>query len=188
MRFESPIRVDRPSAVERFRTVNWSILRLTRNTRWGLGKLTRLIRSMAAVAFATSVLTGVACAQPAVESEDPAFDAGLAEMGADIYQRRCASCHGVDARGHGPASGALRVPPSDLTRIAHRRGGEFPAAEIALFIDGRFDLPAHGSRDMPVWGARLGEAIPESTLAEEIVRGKIATLLEYLKSIQRDGD
>lgn len=59
---------------------------------------------------------------------------------------------------------------------------------MALFIDGRFDLPAHGSREMPIWGARLGEAIPESSLAEEIVRGKIATLIEYLKSIQRGGD
>jgi len=150
--------------------------------------LTRLIHSLTAAAFATAVLTGAACAQPAVESEEPAFDTGLAEMGAEIYRRRCASCHGVDARGHGPASGALRVPPPDLTRIAHRRRGEFASAEIALFIDGRFDLPAHGSSDMPIWGAHLGEAIPESSLAEEIVRGKIATLLEYLKSIQREGD
>ena len=94
----------------------------------------------------------------------------------------------MEARGHGPASGALKVPPSDLTLIAHRRGGEFPNGEVALFIDGRFDLPAHGSRDMPIWGARLGEAIPESSIGEEIVRGKIATLIEYLKSIQREGD
>lgn len=146
------------------------------------------IRSTITVAFATAALAGVACAQSPAESDEAAFDTGLAEMGAEIYLRRCASCHGVDGRGHGPAESALRVPPSDLTQIAHRRDGAFPSSEIALFIDGRFDLAAHGSRDMPIWGARLGETIPESTLAEEIVRGKIATLIEYLKSIQRRGD
>jgi mono/diheme cytochrome c family protein len=151
-------------------------------------KLKGSIRSMVVVAFVTSVSAGVVGAQSLAEPDEAALDTGLAEMGAEIFQRRCASCHGVEARGHGPASGALKVPPSDLTQIAHRRGGEFPNGEIALFIDGRFDLPAHGSRDMPIWGARLGEAIPESSLAEEIVRGKIATLIEYLKSIQRGSD
>jgi mono/diheme cytochrome c family protein len=175
-------------ASDRSQASNWSILRVTRNTRWGLVKLTRTFCSMAIAVLAASLLTGVACEQSVANSDDPAFDAGLAEMGSEVYQRRCASCHGVDARGHGPASGALKVPPSDLTQIAHRRGGKFPDSEIALFIDGRFDLPAHGSRDMPIWGARLGEAIPESSLAEEVVRGKIATLIEYLKSIQRGTD
>jgi len=146
------------------------------------------IRSIIVVAFATSVLSGVACAQLPTEPDEAAFDTGLAEMGAEIYIRRCAACHGVEARGHGPAMEAMKVPPTDLTLIAHHRGGEFPDGEIALFIDGRFDLPAHGSRDMPIWGERLGEAIPESSVAEEIVRGKIATLIEYLKSIQREGD
>jgi len=140
---------------------------------------------MIAIVFMTSILGGTARARPPTGSDDAAFDSGLAEMGAAIYQRHCASCHGEDARGQGPAASALRVPPADLTRIAERRGGEFPDGEIARFIDGRFDLPAHGSRDMPIWGTRLGEGIPESNLAEEIVRGKIATLIEYLKSIQR---
>ena len=38
---------------------------------------------------------------------------------------------------------------------------------------------------MPVWGERFGEAIPESGVAEEVTRGQIAVLVEYLKSIQR---
>jgi mono/diheme cytochrome c family protein len=143
---------------------------------------------MIVAAFAASVFTGVACAELPTDTDEAAFDIGLAEMGAEIYKWRCAACHGVEARGHGPAFEALKVPPTDLTLIAHRHGGEFPSGEIARFIDGRFDLPAHGSRDMPIWGERLGEAIPESSVAEEIVRGKVATLLEYLKSIQREGD
>jgi mono/diheme cytochrome c family protein len=115
----------------------------------------------------------------------PAFDPVLAQMGAEAFPRYCGSCHGLRGEGDGPTAEALRTRPADLTRIAARRGGSFPAGEIARFIDGRFALAAHGSREMPVWGDRFGEAIPESSVAEEITRGKIATLVEYLKSIQR---
>lgn len=116
---------------------------------------------------------------------EPAFDPVLAELGAEAYPRYCASCHGLKAMGDGPTAPALIVKPADLTRIAARRGGKFPDGEIARFIDGRFTLSAHGSREMPVWGERFGDAIPESGIAEEVSRGHIATLIEYLKSIQR---
>ena len=56
---------------------------------------------------------------------------------------------------------------------------------MARFIDGRFALPAHGNREMPIWGQTFGEAIPESSLAEEVTRGQIAVLVSTLKSIQR---
>ncbi|HEY8155262.1 MAG TPA: c-type cytochrome [Myxococcota bacterium] len=116
---------------------------------------------------------------------EPAFDPVLAQMGAEEFPRYCGSCHGVRGEGDGPTAEVLRTRPADLTRIAARRGGSFPAGEIARFIDGRFALPAHGSREMPVWGDRFGETIPEPSVAEEITRGKIAVLVEYLKSIQR---
>jgi hypothetical protein len=38
---------------------------------------------------------------------------------------------------------------------------------------------------MPVWGQRLGERLPETQVSDEIVRGEIHILVEYLKSIQR---
>lgn len=113
-------------------------------------------------------------------------DAVLAEIGASAYQKRCASCHGLDGRGHGPVSDALRVPPPDLTRIASRRGGTVSWGEIARFIDGRFEITAHGTREMPVWGERLGADVPDSRLGEEITRGTIASLIEYLKTIQAE--
>jgi mono/diheme cytochrome c family protein len=109
----------------------------------------------------------------------------LAELGAALFLRHCAACHGEDGRGNGPAAGALRTQPADLTRIAARRGGAFPEGAIARFIDGRFAVQAHGTREMPVWGARLGERIPEAGVSEEVVRGQISVLVEYLESIQR---
>ena len=112
-------------------------------------------------------------------------DPMLAEMGKPVFDRHCAACHGLGARGDGPSASALRVPPADLTRIAARRGGEFPAGEIARFIDGRFEMASHGTREMPIWGTRFGADIPESDIAESVTRGKVAMLIEYLKSIQR---
>jgi mono/diheme cytochrome c family protein len=111
----------------------------------------------------------------------------LAEMGAETFQQYCTACHGLDGRGNGPAAGALKKPPADLTRISERRGGKFPEGEIAKIIDGRFAIQAHGTREMPIWGEHLGLGIPDDQLSEAIVRGKVATLVEYLKSIQQPG-
>lgn len=111
-------------------------------------------------------------------------DRVLAEMGVGYYVQYCASCHGVDGKGRGPAAASLKSPPSDLTRIAARRDGRFPDGEIARFVDGRFAPAAHGSRQMPVWGERFGERIPEAGISEEVVRGRVLVLVEYLKSIQ----
>jgi mono/diheme cytochrome c family protein len=136
--------------------------------------------------ISTCVLLGACLAFGAscAHAEDP-YDPVLAELGAESFPRYCGSCHGMQARGDGPAAGALLVRPPDLTRIAARRGGKFPAGEIARFVDGRFGVTAHGSREMPIWGERFGEAIPDSGVSEEITRGKIAVIVEYLKSIQR---
>jgi mono/diheme cytochrome c family protein len=146
-----------------------------------------LILGLLALAAAVA---GGGCARDARNARESAApvaagaDPVLADLGAQTFVRHCASCHGASARGDGPAASALRTPPADLTRIAARRGGEFPPGEIARFIDGRFGLVAHGSREMPVWGDRLGERVPEAGVSEEVVRGQISVLVEYLKSIQ----
>jgi mono/diheme cytochrome c family protein len=111
-------------------------------------------------------------------------DSVLAPVGKQMFEQYCASCHGTAGKGDGPAASALEVPPADLTRIAARRGGNFPDAEIARVIDGRFDLPAHGSREMPVWGRRFGTSIAKGTEPDDVARGRILTLVEYLKTIQ----
>jgi tetratricopeptide (TPR) repeat protein len=115
---------------------------------------------------------------------DAPYDAVLAELGAPHFATYCASCHGSLGRGDGPAARALQTPPADLRRIALRRGGVFPDAEIARKIDGRFEIEAHGSREMPVWGRAFGADVPETDTAESISRGMISVLVEYLKSIQ----
>ena len=140
---------------------------------------------MSCQTIARSVIAALILAARAGADPPAGAESVLAEVGAPIFQRYCASCHGMAGRGDGPSARALHPKPADLTGIASRRAGKFPSGEIARFIDGRFELPAHGSRAMPVWGERFGADIPESDLAESVARGDIASLVEYLKSIQR---
>ena len=140
--------------------------------------MARIVWKMVGLMAFSGALPGVASA-----GQDE-IDQVLADMGSEHYQRYCASCHGVEGKGDGPAAAALKVPPKDLTRIAARRGGKFPDGEIARFVDGRFEVDAHGSRSMPVWGESFGAAIPDAGVSEEVVRGRILVLVEYLKSIQ----
>jgi mono/diheme cytochrome c family protein len=148
-----------------------------------------LLKSAAERPLALSLILAcaalAACAHEDNAASDPAPIPMLVEQGALEFQQYCSSCHGLSARGDGPAAAALVTPPADLTRIAARRGGTFPDAEIAQTIDGRFALPAHGSREMPIWGTQLGDPLAPSEFREEVVRGRILNLIEYLKSIQQ---
>ncbi len=138
---------------------------------------------LSSLLFAVAVCS--ACATAREKPSTPAPDPSLVEVGAGLFATYCASCHGVDARGDGPAASALRTPPADLTRIAASSGGVFPESSTSRLIDGRFDLPAHGSREMPIWGARLADQIPGMATGE-VARGQITSLVEYLKSLQQE--
>jgi mono/diheme cytochrome c family protein len=105
--------------------------------------------------------------------------------GSEMYQRLCASCHGVDGKGGGPVAALIKIGVPDLTRIAHRDGGEFPTEDVRRTIDGRFERPAHGPRDMPVWGWEFYGSVSSNDDAERArVDAMIGRLVEYLRSIQ----
>jgi hypothetical protein len=105
--------------------------------------------------------------------------------GVEMYERLCASCHGASAHGDGPVASLIKIRVPDLTRIAHRDGGEFPTEDVRRTIDGRFDRPAHGARDMPVWGWQFYDSSSTNDAAERArVDSMIDRLVEYLRSIQ----
>lgn len=86
-------------------------------------------------------------------------EAGEGAAGRDgrvLFERHCSACHGLDGSGRTPFSTLLRTPPADLRQLAARNGGEFPDVEVLAIVDGR--LPAHGARDMPIWGRLLTDA------------------------------
>jgi mono/diheme cytochrome c family protein len=99
-----------------------------------------------------------------------------------LYQRHCAACHGVAARGDGPWADLLAFRPADLTRIAARSRGEFPVARVRAIIDGRKPVKGHFPGGMPVWGESLKNV--EDGYSEEAVRQKISALAEYLRTVQ----
>jgi mono/diheme cytochrome c family protein len=102
-------------------------------------------------------------------------------QGSKLYKIYCASCHGEDGKGHGPMAAWLRVPPSDLTRIAARNGGEFPLAQVDRIISGEAAvLSGHGTRAMPIWGPVFSQVNRDQDLG----RVRIDNLARYLRDIQ----
>jgi len=104
-----------------------------------------------------------------------------AASGEEMYKNYCASCHGADLKGNGPAASALKVPPNDLTLMAKNAGGKYPSAKVVSAIKGDTDLPAHGSKDMPVWGP-LFWRLSSGHAAE--VQQRIANINSYVESKQ----
>lgn len=105
--------------------------------------------------------------------------------GMEMYQQLCSSCHGVSGHGDGPVSSLIKIGVPDLTRIAHREGGEFSTEDVRRTIDGRWDLRAHGARDMPVWGWQLYDSSSTDDASERaVVDSMIDRLVNYLRSIQ----
>ena len=113
-----------------------------------------------------------------------AQDAGI---GATLYERHCATCHGLDADGRGPMAPALILQPPDLTQLSARNDGVFPTTRVVMRIDGRDPLVSHGS-PMPVWGPFFdGDDTPtKAETGQPIMTSRsIVDLLEFLKRIQK---
>jgi hypothetical protein len=106
--------------------------------------------------------------------------------GRTAYLENCASCHGVDGKGDGPAARGLTVAPPDLTTISARNGGVFPTDQVMSTIDG-LDRGMHFSAAMPEFGAGdMGETVivEEDGLGTPVPM-QLLLLAEYLESIQQ---
>jgi len=100
--------------------------------------------------------------------------------GRDSFDRYCAACHGATARGDGPVGPQLKTRPPDLTQLARRNGGTFPASRVSAYVSGTGRaLPTHGPAEMPVWGPTF-RAFEKDIRAQE----RIKNLVLYLASIQ----
>lgn len=101
--------------------------------------------------------------------------------GRQMFKEYCAACHGANAKGRGPASASLRVPPADLTALSRRHGGIFPEEYVTHVLRFGPGVSAHGSSGMPVWGPIFQDV---EHYNEAAVRQRIKNLCEYLESIQ----
>ena len=101
--------------------------------------------------------------------------------GKEMFNSYCAVCHGKDAKGNGPAASAMKTPPTDLTTLAQKEGGKYPAAHVAAVIRGQASTPSHGSPDMPIWGplfSSLSQGRPG------VVQQRITNLVTYIEGLQ----
>jgi mono/diheme cytochrome c family protein len=126
------------------------------------------------------VLPGICPAQAKSPQKQPARQPD-AQAGKETYQRYCASCHGESAKGDGPAATALHPPPTDLTTLTKRHEGKFPSGYVGALVKFGRSLAAHGSLDMPVWGAKLKALDPDH---DPTGQQHVDDLVAYLESLQ----
>lgn len=104
--------------------------------------------------------------------------------GQQMYMTYCAVCHGIDGKGGGPATPALKDQVPDLTTLARHHNGKYPARYVASVL--RFGVqgnPAHGSPDMPIWGAILRDT-GTTRRDKSNATTRIANLNHYLETLQ----
>ena len=131
---------------------------------------------------AAAVIALTIGAGPAVAMDPVVF-------GKSLFNDHCAICHGTTGTGEGDLARHFIVPPKNLQLLAKENGGAFPFSETYQAINGRRVVPSHGNVVMPVWGSRfLASALPKEihpgVSAEEIVQGRILSVVYYLQTIQ----
>lgn len=104
------------------------------------------------------------------------------DSGKAMYEAYCASCHGLDGKGHGPAAGAMKAAVPDLTLLAKTHGGSYPAFHVGEVLRVAQPLAAHGSSDMPVWGPIFSKMSQQNN-AE--IHQRIRNLTEYIGTLQQ---
>jgi mono/diheme cytochrome c family protein len=131
---------------------------------------------IALLAFGGSL---AANAQQKVVKEVPARMIHSLE-GVDLYREYCAVCHGVAAKGDGPAASALKKAPTDLTQLARKNGGKFPTLAVQTSIKGSSKIVEHGTVEMPIWGSVLSQNGQQKDLGDM----RQMALLKYIESLQ----
>jgi mono/diheme cytochrome c family protein len=139
-----------------------------------------MIRSvLMAATFFPFFVTDVLAQQPEVKHVP--MKPTSAASGQEMFTNYCAACHGKDGKGDGPAATALKVPPADLSTLSKRNDGKFPHDHVSATLRGEASLPAHGSKEMPVWGPLFWQ-MSHGHAAE--VQQRITNVTKYIETLQ----
>lgn len=136
-----------------------------------------MVRQIFLAVAVLAMSAGAAIAQPQIE-KGPIKPTSAADPKA-MFDTYCAVCHGKEGKGNGPAASALAKVPADLTKISARNGGKFPDVRVRRYIEGLDEVPAHGTRDMPMWGSLF------NSLSRDTAQLRVAALADYLKGMQQ---
>ena len=113
---------------------------------------------------------------------------------AALFKASCAPCHGLAGAGDGPVASVLASEVPRLDDLTKRAEGVYPADYVREVIDGRSEIGAHGTREMPVWGLRFErlyqtpEAPGAKTDAEARASAEmlITGLVDYIRTLQAE--
>jgi mono/diheme cytochrome c family protein len=137
------------------------------------------VSSILGVVASIVIATGSALAQEKPKVEQAPITRIPASDGPAMFASYCAPCHGKTGRGDGPAAAALKRAPADLATLTSRNKGKFPEVQVRRYIEGLDEVPAHGTRDMPVWGPLFRELGRDTALI------RIESLTAHLKTLQQ---
>jgi len=128
--------------------------------------------------LAAFLMTAGAQTRPAIKEVPAKMTRSL--DGKELYRQYCAVCHGIDAKGAGPAAAALKRAPTDLTGLSSAHGGKFPVLAVKFSITGGENVMEHGTREMPMWGSVLTESGQQRAMGQM----RVQALLDYIEQIQ----
>jgi mono/diheme cytochrome c family protein len=142
------------------------------------------IRISLGYALISGFLVVAICAAytPGRAVNDETLPSTYVPSGSTMYKQYCAACHGSDGMGDGPSAALLKTPPPDLTTLAKRHGGKFPADYVANILKYGTGPSEHGSSDMPTWGPIFRYINGQN---EKVVQRRIKNLSDYLVSLQQ---
>ena len=101
--------------------------------------------------------------------------------GNKTFLQLCASCHGKAGKGDGPAAFVMKTSPPDLTTLAKRHEGKYPAGYVSALLKFGRSLASHGSEEMPVWGSRFRNLDPVHDPTGQL---HIDDIVAYIQSLQ----
>jgi mono/diheme cytochrome c family protein len=127
------------------------------------------------------IFAGGSAGQSKAAASQDQFPPNFVPSGKEMFKQYCAACHGLNAKGHGPARAALKVPAADLTTLTKRHGGEFPYDLVTNVLRFGPGVAAHGSSDMPTWGGIFQYM---DNYNQAAVQKRIKNLCDYLVSLQ----
>ena len=132
----------------------------------------------------TSREPGAAAAGKEVQPEVVRVDKWLLlqSSGAELYGELCASCHGAEGKGNGPAARSLAVYPPPLDHLEKDGVAESHWTYVVLApCEDVHHWGPDGTKTMPCWQRIFRQALGGTDAGPMLVSAKLET---YLKGIQ----
>jgi len=137
-----------------------------------------LISIVAVIGYALSALN----CHSAVNYASPLFSFVITSTsGQEEYMAYCAGCHGQDGRGKGRSSRYCSVPPTDLTQLAQKNNGAYPAEHVCEVLRHGTGHAPKGQGYMPVWEPLLKSMNADPPGVTDV---RIQNLAAYIKTLQ----